>query len=84
MVKHRHYKSITKWRKVWRKQKRRYYAKSQIYTIGRRPWTDEEDARVLKHDIVDNELSKEIYRSVAAIQKRRCMLNKIHSEPEKQ
>ena len=79
MVKKRHYKSIRKWRKAWRKQKRRYYAKSQIYTKGRRAWTYEEDERVLNHDIPDSELAKQIQRSVAAIQKRRCILAKSYS-----
>ncbi len=82
MVKQKHYKDTDKWREVWRKQKRRYYAKSQIYTQGRRGWTYEEDQLVLSHSIPDSELAAKIQRSVGAIQKRRWLLNQSYANTD--
>lgn len=72
------YKDMEKWRKTCRKQNQRYYAKtSNLYS--RRPWTAEEDAMVMEHNITDSELSAKIQRSVRAIQHRRHRLNNFES-----
>lgn len=72
------YKDLEKWRNTCRKQKQRYYAKtSSLYT--RRPWTAEEDAMVIGHNLTDSELSVKIERSVRAIQHRRHRLNNFES-----
>lgn len=59
-------------RKMRNAQRKRNYAKTAKYE--RRIWTDEEDKRVLAHDIPDQQLSSEIRRSVQAIQIRRARL----------
>lgn len=41
------------------------------------PWTAEEDALVIKHEITDSELSEKIGRSVGAIHNRRYELKKL-------
>lgn len=62
-------------RKHRNSDKKKYYGKTAgIYDS--RPWTTEEEERVLKHDIPDSELSKQIERSVLAIQIRRSRLRK--------
>lgn len=72
------YKDLEKWRKTCREQKQRYYAKtSSLYT--HRPWTTEEDAMVMEHNLTDSELSVKIERSVRAIQHRRHHLNNFES-----
>lgn len=53
-------------------QRKRNYAQTAKYE--RRIWTDEEDKRVLTHDVPDRQLSSEIRRSVQAIQIRRTRL----------
>lgn len=69
------YANMEKYRKTKKNQNRRYYRKTaSIYPT--REWTIEEDKLVLEHSISDSELSKKIMRSVAAIQKRRCILKK--------
>lgn len=66
-------KDLDKFRKNRYKWKAKYY-KRTAGVYERRKWTSEEDERVLKHDIPDSELSKQISRSVAAIQIRRNRL----------
>ncbi len=61
-----------KFRKMRNARRKRNYAKTAKYE--RRIWTEEEDKRVLEHDVPDQHLSSEIRRSVQAIQIRRARL----------
>lgn len=61
-----------KFREMRNAQRKSNYAKTAKYE--RRIWTDEEDKRVLAHDVPDRQLSSEIRRSVQAIQGRRTKL----------
>lgn len=73
------YRDIEKWRADCRGQKRRYYGRtSGIYPV--RPYTQEEDQKILAHEIPDTRLSEEIKRSVRAIQIRRSRLKKQKKE----
>lgn len=56
-----------------RKQKKRYYDKT---VCGRSQWFDWQDEMVLRHEMTDHELSREIGHSVMAIQIRRSRLKK--------
>lgn len=53
---------------------KRYYEKTATHCPI--PWTAEQDALVLAHNITDRELSKMIGHSMKAIQIRRCRLKK--------
>ncbi len=68
------YKNKDKYIKTCRKQRRRYYHKTQNYKP--RPWTEAEDLIVLTHGLTDHEISDKIQRSVMAIQIRRSRLAK--------
>lgn len=68
------YTDREKFREVTKKYKRRYRARTGANRYGRKNWTKEEDIKVLEHNISDRELSKEILRSVGAIQHRRNRL----------
>lgn len=57
-----------------RKQKNRYYGKTAFIPGGGRFWTPYEEELVLKHEVTDHELSKMIFRSVSAIQRKRSLL----------
>ena len=73
MNRKKNYRDMEKYRKACRRQNQRYYAKtSNLYPP--KAWTAEEDAMVLDHKIPDSELSKELERSVRAIQHRRHRL----------
>lgn len=61
-----------KFREMRNASRKRNYEQTAKYE--RRIWTDEEDKRVLAHDISDRQLSSEIRRSVQAIQIRRTRL----------
>ena len=73
-------KAQKKWRNnnrdIFNEEKKRYYSKSarDAYNF-KKQWTHEEDNLVLKHEISDAELAKQIGRSVQAIQIRRSRLN---------
>lgn len=69
------YKDADKLRKTRNAQKKRYFSKTAIYKPRR--WTDMEDVIVLEHKNPDMEISKQIERSVKAIQVRRVKLKKI-------
>lgn len=69
------YKDKEKLRKTRNAQKKRYFSKTAIYKPRR--WTDIEDVIVLEHKNTDMEISKQIERSVKAIQVRRVKLKKI-------
>lgn len=72
------YASLDKWKDTCRKQKQRYYGKTQIYSdVSKKcKWTYEEDMKILRHEKSDHELASELKRSVRAIQVRRCRLKK--------
>ena len=69
------YKDLEKLRKTRNAQKKRYFSKTAIYKPRR--WTDIEDVIVLEHKNTDMQISKQIERSVKAIQVRRVKLKKI-------
>lgn len=71
------YADMEKYRKTRNAQRNRYYSKT-AKKYERREWTDKEDKKVLAREKTDSELSKEIKRSVGAIQQRRCKLKKRH------
>lgn len=56
-------------------QTRRYYDKTSHYEP--RDWTDEETRMVMEHTIPDMELSKQLQRSVKAIQVHRSKTKKL-------
>lgn len=72
------YANIEKWRETCRRQRRKYYDKTKAYSSisNGRSWSYEEDLKVMRHDMTDNELAAELKRSVCAIQKRRSRLKK--------
>lgn len=69
------YKNKDKLRKTRNAQNKRYFSKTAIYKPRR--WTEIEDVIVLEHKNTDMEISKQIERSVKAIQVRRVKLKKI-------
>lgn len=70
-----YYRDLNLWRETTRKQQQRYHQKTATFT--KIPWTAEQDAAVLRHDIPDSQLSRQIGHSLAAIQIRRSRLKKI-------
>lgn len=75
MLRRRQYRDLSKWRVTAKRQKDKYYSRSQT-GHGTPRWTSEEDLIVLLHEKTDNEIALEIGRSVAAIQKRRGVLKR--------
>lgn len=75
MLRANRYKDLDKLRKTRNAQNKRYFSKTAIYKPRR--WTDIEDVIVLEHKNTDMEISKQIERSVKAIQVRRVKLKKI-------
>ena len=69
-----YYADIEKWRSACRRQRKRYYGKTQGYE--RREWTQKEIEMVLARDMTDMELSALIHRSVQSIQIKRTRLLK--------
>jgi hypothetical protein len=69
------YKDKEKLRKTRNAQNKRYFSKTAIYRPRR--WTDIEDVIVIEHKNTDMQISKQIERSVKAIQVRRVKLKKI-------
>lgn len=67
------YRDMEKYHKACQRQHRRYYSKTS-FLYPSHPWTAEEDALVIKHEITDSELSEKIGRSVGAIHNRRYEL----------
>lgn len=66
---------LTKRKASRRSQHKRYYAKT-AFMYDPRPWTEDEDALVMKHAIPDSELSTLIHRSLKSICNRRWRLSK--------
>lgn len=75
MLRANQYKDLDKLRKTRNAQKKRYFSKTAIYKPRR--WIDIEDVIVLEHKNTDMEISKQIERSVKAIQVRRVKLKKL-------
>lgn len=67
------YKDLDKWRKMRRKQMRRYY---ETRRQPKSEWHGWQDKLVLEHSIPDTELAPVIGHGVRAIQIRRCRLKK--------
>ena len=70
------YRDMEKYHKACQRQHRRYYSKTS-FLYPSHPWTAEEAALVIKHEITDSELSEKIGRSVGAIHNRRYELKKL-------
>ena len=68
------YRNMEKFTKTRNAQRQRYYEKTAKYPPNF--WTQDQDEKVLKHDIPDSELSAIIHHSVKAIQIRRSRLKK--------
>lgn len=74
------YKDKEKLRKTRNAQNKRYFSKTAIYKPRR--WTDIEDVIILEHKNTDMQISKQIERSVKAIQVRRVKLKKMEQNTE--
>ena len=68
------YADLERWRSTCRRQRKKYYGKTQGYE--RREWTQKEIEMVLARDMADMELSALIHRSVQSIQIKRSRLLK--------
>ena len=75
VLRSKQYKDLEKLRKTRNAQNKRYFSKTAIYKPRR--WTEIEDVIVFEHKNTDMEISKQIERSVKAIQVRRVKLKKI-------
>lgn len=53
------YRDMEKYHKACQRQHRRYYSKTS-FLYPSHPWTAEEDALVIKHEITDSELSEKL------------------------
>lgn len=71
----KHYADMEKYAEYKRRMQRSYRQRTGMYE--RRRWTIGEIEKVMAHNKTDRELSKEIKRSIGAIQK---MRNKIRKE----
>ena len=63
-----------KFREYREKYKTKYRKETGSGQYDNRPWTEQEVEMILKHELSDRELSKELRRSVQAIQVKRCKL----------
>lgn len=73
------YKDKEKYRQTRNRQKRRYYGKTKDAPNTGKPWTEEELAIIIDHQITDTEISSIIGRSVGAIQGMRHKYKKKHN-----
>ncbi len=80
MLRKKDYRDMTRYQETARKQRRRYYQKTQIYP--KTDWTLEQEELVLKHDRTDHELSQQIGHSVKAIQVKRSRLKAEQKQKE--
>lgn len=69
------YKDMKKYKATRKRQLRRWRKRTGSGKYPPRPWTPAEEAAVMEKSMPDRELSKQIKRSVLAIQKRRHILN---------
>ena len=70
------YRNMQRYHITRRQQIARWRKRSGKYP--KRPWTDEEIKLVLAHEITDRKLSRQIQRSVVAIQTKRFHLKHNH------
>ena len=70
------YRNLDKYREMRKKQKQRYRDRTGSGLYAPKKWEDWENELVLNHEVLDNELSVMLKRSVSAIQVRRCKLVK--------
>lgn len=73
------YRDMDRYRETRNAQKRRYYRRTEKSINSGQPWTPHEIKRVMEHNVTDMQLSKEIGRSVAAIQ---VMRNRLKREED--
>ena len=72
----KNYKDINTGRQKRNEYQTKYRMSHGANEYKRRAWTKEDDELIIAHSISDPELSKQINRSVGAIQARRCKLRK--------
>ena len=72
----KYYRDMDKYKEYARRQKASYRHRTGAGVYEPRAWTQEEDRRVINHDVPDRILSEEIGRSVGAVQKRRWELRR--------
>ena len=65
------YKDMEKYRATRNAQKNRYFSRTTYAENRRQPWTSQELNIIMAHEKSDMEISKEIGRSVRAIQEMR-------------
>ena len=70
------YADIEKMKAYRYRSRKRFYEKTQYARNTKQRWTVADLSKVLKREQTDSELSKEIGRSVQAIQTRRNLLHK--------
>ena len=68
------YKDMDKWYEAKRRGRKKYYMATSNAKNNKKLYSDEENAKILAHEIPDRELSKEIGRSMKAIQNQRARL----------
>ena len=78
----KHYRDLEKLRVTRNRQRKRNYQKSQNAINSRKHWQEWEIKLVLTSDLTDMELSKEIGRSVQAIQQTRFLYKERRREYE--
>ena len=83
MLRKENYSNVEKWRTTKRKQKNRYYGKTENAKNGNNPWTKEEIDMVMEHKLTDRELSALLGRSMMAIQKVRSRQKNPKSDSSK-
>lgn len=68
------YKDVDKWRKTCNAQRARYYARTVDAINSKTRWQPWEDEMILKMEVPDKELSRQLGMSMKAIIVRRCKL----------
>ena len=76
MLRKEAYKDINKYLATKKRQSDRYRQRGGAYLYEKRPYTQAEDEAILKHEMTDLELSKQLRRSRGAIQRHRWELRK--------
>ena len=67
---------LDKYKATKKRQSDRYRQRGGAYLYDKRPYTQAEDEAILKHEVSDLELSKQLRRSRGAIQRHRWELKK--------
>lgn len=73
MIRKKQYKDMEKYAETHRRQKNKYYRRTQC---GWHPWEKWQDDIVLKHELTDHQISTLVGHSVCAVQHRRHRLKK--------